>query len=323
MQVIFSDRAYTAIISETAEKIKTETGGVFLGCHEKGNWYVIETIDPGPDSIFQVAYFEYDRKYTEHLINKIARLYRAKLSLIGLWHRHPGTLDKFSTTDAGTNSEYAKLSPRGAISALVNIDPKFRLTPYLVTWPLKYTKITHKVGDEFIPEQLLQIKNTTESLSYINNYGNKTNDKIMNPKLDFARLLEGIKPKFQPITLDERKLIAQDTHKDLLIDSLLDDVSYFTETCGLVLNVEQSRGSICLSGRSIIGTLTKICFVYATNINQVVFSYDDVCYLYTPGMFASLLTDSIAADSAFKDGLKREMDACKETPEDENEQITD
>ena len=31
MNVIFSDRAYTALLSETKEKIETETGGIFLG----------------------------------------------------------------------------------------------------------------------------------------------------------------------------------------------------------------------------------------------------------------------------------------------------
>ena len=82
MKVIFSDRAYASILAETTEKIKTETGGLFLGAVDHDQWYVIEAIDPGPKSIFQVAYFEYDQTYTQHLINKIANLYDAQLSLI-------------------------------------------------------------------------------------------------------------------------------------------------------------------------------------------------------------------------------------------------
>ena len=31
MKVVFSDRAYAAVLAETTEKIKTETGGLFLG----------------------------------------------------------------------------------------------------------------------------------------------------------------------------------------------------------------------------------------------------------------------------------------------------
>ena len=57
MKVIFSDRAYASILAETTEKIQTETGGLFLGAVDHNQWYVIEAIDPGPKSIFQVAYF--------------------------------------------------------------------------------------------------------------------------------------------------------------------------------------------------------------------------------------------------------------------------
>jgi len=170
MQIIFSNRAYTAVIAETTENIKTETGGVFLGLYEKGSWYVIEAIDPGPESIFRSAYFEYDRKYTEHLINKIAKLYQADLTLIGLWHRHPGSFDKFSSTDDGTNSKYAKLSPNGAVSVLINIDPGFRMTSYHVASPLKYTKIPCRIGDDLIPDRLLRLKDTERSLEYISTY---------------------------------------------------------------------------------------------------------------------------------------------------------
>ena len=135
MKVVFSDRAFAAIMAETTEKIKTETGGLFLGSFEDGIWYVIEAIDPGPKSIFEVAYFEYDQQYTQHLINKIANLYDKRLTLIGLWHRHPGSFDQFSSTDDGTNSKYARMRKEGAISALVNIDPEFRLTMYHVDQP--------------------------------------------------------------------------------------------------------------------------------------------------------------------------------------------
>ena len=158
MQIIFSDRAYTAVVSEATEKRNTETGGVFLGCYENETWYIIETIEPGPKAVFQETYFEYDQKYIERKINKTAKMYQAELTLIGIWHKHPGSFNKFSSTDDRTNSEYAKLCTDGAISVLVNIDPDFRTTPYHVAWPLEYTKITYKVGDDLIPEHLLLLK---------------------------------------------------------------------------------------------------------------------------------------------------------------------
>ena len=158
MRVIFSDRAFAAILAETTEKIDTETGGLFLGAIQKDTWYIIEAIDPGPKSVFQVAYFEYDQKYTQHLINKIANLYEHKLDLIGLWHRHPGSFDQFSSTDDGTNTKYASMRQEGAISGLVNIDPVFRLTMYHVNPPCKYKKVQYEVGDELIPRDLLYYK---------------------------------------------------------------------------------------------------------------------------------------------------------------------
>lgn len=154
----FSERAFISILVETQEKIKTETGGVFLGYRKGDIWYVIESIDPGPNSVFQTAYFEYDQAYINHLINKVSRLYATQLDLIGLWHRHPGSFDSFSGTDDGTNTKYAELDKQGAISALVNIDPQFRLTMYSVTLPLKYEKIKYIVGDSYIPKDLLEKK---------------------------------------------------------------------------------------------------------------------------------------------------------------------
>ncbi len=45
-----------------------------------------------------------------------------------------------------------------AVSALVNIDPYFRLTMFSVTLPLKYEKIRYIVGDSYIPKDLLKKK---------------------------------------------------------------------------------------------------------------------------------------------------------------------
>jgi len=320
MQIVFSNRAHLAIISETSEKIKTETGGIFLGCYENGNWYVIEAIDPGPKSVFHVAYFEYDQKYTAHLINKIARLYKSKLTLIGLWHRHPGSFDQFSSTDDGTNSDYAKLTPNGAVSVLVNIDPLFRITPYHVASPLRYTRIPYQVGDDLIPKQLLQIKDAEESLKYINGYADRSHsDKNTTapPKIDFARLLDGVKPKFQRVSLSKEDFKTEESEKyrDLLIDSLLDDIAYFSETRGLALNVEQDHGTLCLSHKGTNKTITRVSFIYIAHKQQIVFSYGDDCYLYTTGLFANLLVDYTPPDTTFKAGFKRMFGLGKENQE--------
>ncbi len=174
MKVVFSTAAYAALLAETQEKIKTETGGVFLGSFQNDTWYIIETIDPGPNSVFRIDYFEYDQPYTTHLINKRARLYKSRLTLIGLWHRHPGSFDVFSMTDDGTNAKYAAIGPNGAVSMLVNIDPVFRLSVFHVGLrsPGKpdYTLISYEVCDEHIPPELLEKKSILDlqnSIDYV------------------------------------------------------------------------------------------------------------------------------------------------------------
>ena len=192
MRVIFSERAFTSLLAETYEKIKTETGGIFLGYYENGAWYIVETIDPGPKSIFEVAYFEYDEKYVNHLINKIARIYKKNLSVVGLWHRHPGSFDVFSNTDDGTNLKYAKLAPQGAISALVNIDPNFRLTCYHVSVPLNYRSIPFEVNNALFPEGVLNLHSIESYIGFINNYG-KPNMRVQTaPKYSFSQVVDRV-----------------------------------------------------------------------------------------------------------------------------------
>ena len=157
MQAVFSNRAYNTVVSEATARVNSETGGVFLGYYENETWYVIEAIEPGPKAVFQEAYFEYDQRYVERKINKVAQKYQAELTLIGIWHKHLGSFNEFTTTDDTTNFEFAKLSDNGAISVLVNIDPYFRMTPFHVALPLDYRIIEFIVGDEHVPEHLLQL----------------------------------------------------------------------------------------------------------------------------------------------------------------------
>jgi len=154
VQIIFTERSYLSVVFETSRQVETETGGTLLGCYENETWYVIETIEPGPKSVFQGGYFEYDREYTEKLINQKAKLYKTELTLIGVWHKHPGSFNEFSGMDDETNSAYAKLSKNGAVSVIVNVDPEFRMTAYHVSWPLKYSKVIFSVGDDLIPANL-------------------------------------------------------------------------------------------------------------------------------------------------------------------------
>ena len=153
-EVLFSRRAHAAICAETLELHPLETGGILLGHFHQQRWQVLEAIDPGPGARCTATTSEYDRSYVNHLASKLARQYRQPLHLIGLWHRHPGSLDRFSGDDDRTNRRFAAMTPHGALSCLVNLDPVFRLTAYHVPEDLAYQRLPVLVGDALIDGNL-------------------------------------------------------------------------------------------------------------------------------------------------------------------------
>lgn len=164
--VVFSNKAYNAIIRESFAKDPVETGGILLGhILDNGIWIVMEVLPPGMKSIFQYAYFEYDEAFVNYLAQSVANQYKHPLDLLGLWHRHPGSMDVFSHTDDGTNSTFARQNPAGVISGLVNIDPDFRITMYHLDHTSgrslgrpDYSVVDVEVGDDIIPEEYFELR---------------------------------------------------------------------------------------------------------------------------------------------------------------------
>lgn len=285
MKVVFSDRAFAAIMAETTEKIKTETGGLFLGSFEDGIWYVIEAIDPGPKSVFEVAYFEYDQQYTQHLINKIANLYDKRLTLIGLWHRHPGSFDQFSSTDDGTNSKYARMRKEGAISALVNIDPEFRLTMYHVDQPCRYSVIEYDVGNHLIPDEMLRYKSPEK---FANLMAGIISDeyKDFHPSVSLNGFLKTVLPYMKHIKINEVFTEVKDRNiaTERILDELVEDSAFLADDQGIEYSISQVDQFICLS-QDAIDVSVKLYFRYIAENDIVVFSYNNECYLYENNAF--------------------------------------
>lgn len=314
MKVVFSDRAFAAIMAETTEKIKTETGGLFLGSFEDGIWYVIEAIDPGPKSIFEVAYFEYDQQYTQHLINKIANLYDKKLTLIGLWHRHPGSFDQFSSTDDGTNSKYARMRKEGAISALVNIDPKFRLTMYHVDQPCRYSVIEYDVGNHLIPDEMLRYKSPEK---FANLMAGIISDeyKDFHPSVSLNGFLKTVLPYMKRIKLNEVFTEVKDRNiaTERILDELVEDSAFLVDDQGIEYSISQVDQFICLS-QDAIDVSVKLYFRYISENDIVVFSYNNECYLYENNAFRR----------AFEQASKVQADNIRKIPQyDRGISITD
>lgn len=315
MKVIFSERAYTALLSETKEKITTETGGIFLGYYENDTWYVVETIDPGPKSIFEVAYFEYDQKYVTHLINKIARMYRRNLSLLGLWHRHPGSFDIFSNTDDGTNRTYANLAPQGAISALVNIDPKFRLTVYHVPHNLKYKKIEYVVGDEYFPngglelltkEELIKQINADEDGDYIRSLQVRLTPKvklsdIMNNVCEAVPVFDGTQHKAEIFAASEKEDFI-----DRVSGEIFEDLDFLADKADLEVKLKKTTHYLCMYDDSEEEEV-RMYFSVVDSIGKFVLIYQNKCYLYSSGLIARTLEEGVkeGKTSTFWNNVKK------------------
>lgn len=173
--VVFSDKAYNAIIRETFEWEPVETGGILLGhILDNGCWIVMEVLPPGygegreGDNVYhEYGYFEYNRKFVNYLAKSVAEQYKIPLELLGLWHRHPGNMDHFSGTDDITNITFAQQNPQGTISGLVNVDPQLRMTMYYLSHgdsnngdrsSLNYQEVQVEVGSDLIPEEYFKLR---------------------------------------------------------------------------------------------------------------------------------------------------------------------
>ncbi len=290
MRVIFSNRAFSAVLAETTEKITTETGGLFLGTVQEDTWYIIEAIDPGPKSIFEVAYFEYDQQYTQHLINKIANLYKRKLDLIGLWHRHPGSFDHFSSTDDGTNTKYASMRKEGAISGLVNIDPQFRFTMYHVGQPCRYQKISYEVGDSLIPEELLSYKTPERFYTLMKKRSGPTSMSSENPQYKRTVSLESFMRFILPYIsenecdVDNCISVVDDSSPERMAEAVIDDLTFISDRIGIQVTVTMQDQYLVISQETIDKSI-GLYFMDSLINKQIVFSYEDKSYLYHSGMF--------------------------------------
>ena len=252
-KVVFSQRAFLALVCEVAEHLNTETGGLFLGYRFKDYWYVVETIDPGPEAILRPAYFEYEKKYVEHQLNKQARLYKSSPSVLGLWHRHPGSFDSFSSTDDQTNLEFARECGPCVISALVNIDPDFRLTVYLANSKLEYQTIQYEVEDKRGIEDLKDYTVIVQSMSSeISEYDKNKYDKLADKALKILSKAVFALDGQENIAVDSQRLARIETWLEEFIDVAESDI-VFLGSLGITASfslIDEMRLQAALRGPS-------------------------------------------------------------------------
>ena len=162
LHVTLSNRAYCSIINESLEHGYDETGGVLLGFIVGRRWFVLDVIDPGTnDTIHQVDLFQWDEDYVNAMAKRMRRIYRHQPTILGFWHRHPGSMDFFSQQDVESTQKNLQNAKKGLISMLVNIDPALRMTFYYAKGP-HFMPVRYDVGDEYFPVELLEYASPTE-----------------------------------------------------------------------------------------------------------------------------------------------------------------
>ena len=168
--VMLSDRAYAAIIAEVLRNGSNETGGIFIGNIWQRVWFIADCIDPGLSTVNEQSFFTWDSNYVNHLLDRVGSLYKYPLTLLGFWHRHPGSLDTFSATDMQTIRTNLRDCPHGLLSMLVNIDPELRMTFYYcydnTIMPIRYDH-----GDEYFPKELLEYATPEELIQRRHQHG--------------------------------------------------------------------------------------------------------------------------------------------------------
>jgi len=290
--VIFSERAYVALLTETLGEIKTETGGIFLGHYDKNKWYIIESIDPGPNSIFSSSYFEYNEEYVNHLANKINKLYKNPLKIMGLWHRHPGSMDFFSPTDNSTHEKYVNINPFGVISALVNIDPSFRLSIYYITndkgrLHIPKNTLSFSIGNDKIPNEFLLYNPSDEIIKKIDGHFKQNTKKGYNNKLIEKKIIKAFNINQTVDNISAIKL--KDKDLDEIIKTLEEDISFFEEY-GIECNMALEENNSIMRLTAEIKSKKKLFEARLFMNNEIIYiKYKDKIYQYGSGFFKDIV----------------------------------
>lgn len=249
--VLLNDRAYASIISEVLKNGKNETGGVLVGNIVNGIWYVIDSLDPGLKTTNQQTYFQWDADYVNHLVETISLIYCYPVTILGFWHRHPGSMDFFSATDEDTIRSNLRESRFGLLSMLVNIDPELRMSFYYC-WEESLHRVHYDVGDEYFPVELLEYAAPSRIAENIGSSEAKR-VKILPNKVYSADQF--------PKTLSQRKAIeAVDHHIPLNASVQCGTLSASVDQTGKTgisdLEMENLRATL-LQQREIIGELSR------------------------------------------------------------------
>ena len=318
-KVIISQKAYLSILAEVYERVETETGGILLGHREGDTWYVLESVEPGMKSIFTPTYFEYDDEYVNYRANKIRRLYKCSIELLGLWHRHPSLMKTFSSTDDETNKTYSD-QLNGAISGIVTLGNGFEITMYYVPSNIRYEKIEWVVDDSQIPKSYLAYYDTAYYQDIIEEeaakiYGNRFRKKASNSTSNCTEssngskkgILSALTSKISDFfsvseeSIDDKCKTESSNNDELgyIFDSIEEEIAYLQKieaTGDVESTIEATQNSKGKDGIIIRikdkrnGILKKYRLVFFMSKNKIFVNTDDDSFPYEGSLIYSILT---------------------------------
>lgn len=161
IHVVLSQKAYSMIISEVLRNGIRETGGLFIGRIYKKIWYVVDVVDEGLLTQSTPEFFSWDRDYVNHVYSRIREIYKYPLTILGFWHKHPGSIDYFSIEDEQTIQSNLQDAKNGLISMLVNLDPELRMTFYWC-YGTRIMQVKYDFGDKYFVPEFLQLATPEE-----------------------------------------------------------------------------------------------------------------------------------------------------------------
>lgn len=86
--IIISDRSLACMIAELSRYPNCETGGLLIGTRDKGNISIIESTDAGMCAMHELGRVVIDIQYSKHLMDTVSDIYKEKMYLLGIWHKH-------------------------------------------------------------------------------------------------------------------------------------------------------------------------------------------------------------------------------------------
>ena len=181
---------------------------------------------------------------------------------------------------------------QGAISALVNIDPTFRITMYQVERPCRYRKIAYDVGDNLIPDELLKFKTPERFYSIMDNilYPSATNrnaNEGYHKALSLASFMKFILPQMEDdecTDVETNNLLSEESTQEKLIDEIVDDLTFMADTIGIEAAMSLDDNYLTVYQEEIDKT-TKLYFMLSVVKHAIILSYEDKCYVYRRGLF--------------------------------------